>query len=141
MKYLKLTFATLALFLFFSCNFQTSNNPNALHPDFKIGKDGLENILKEKFNFQKMSVGTHMSSKMGVKEHGLNLTFQNEDLMSVSDSLLKTYSTAIKKSVIKNLVHLEDYYYINITFENQFKEGEFTKSTTTKIREQLKPKK
>ncbi|MGK0414032.1 MAG: hypothetical protein ACJA1B_002251 [Polaribacter sp.] len=141
MKYLKLTFATLALFVFISCDFQTSNSPHAPHPDFKIGRDGLENILKQEFNFQKMSVGTHMSSKMGLKELGLNLTFQKEDLMSVSDSLLKTYSTKIKKTVIKNLLYLEDYDYLNITFENQFSEGAFTKSTATKIREQLKPKK
>jgi hypothetical protein len=138
MKYLKLVFTTLTLFLFFNCNLQVKNSPNPTHPDFKTGKNGLEKILKQEFNFQKMSVGTYITTKMGKKELGVNLTFQKEDLLTVSDSLLKEYASTIKKTVVKNLLHLEHYDFINITFENEFSDGEITKITAMKIREKLK---
>ena len=138
MKYLKSIFTLLSLLLLFNCNVITQANSSAPHPDFKIGQKGIEKKMKQEFDFQKMSVGTFMTTKIGVKELGLNLKFQKEDIQSTSDSLLKEYVAIIKKSVAKNLLHLEDYDYINITFENENIEGEFTKSTSVKIREQLK---
>jgi hypothetical protein len=138
MKYLKSIFTLLSLVLLFNCNVITQGSSSAPNPDFKIGQKGIEKKFKKEFDFQKMSVSIFMTTKIGVKELGLNLKFQKEDIQSTSDSLLKEYVAIIKKSVAKNLLNLEDYDYINITFENENIEGEFTKSTSVKIREQLK---
>ena len=138
MKYLKSIFITITVLFVSSCNMDLNNGNSAPHPDFKIGQKGIEKMLKQDFDFQKMSVGTHLAKKMGTKELGLNLTFQIDDVLSVSDSIFKEHASTIKKLVVNNLLHLEDYDFINITFENENIEGEFTKSTSVKIRKLLK---
>ena len=138
MKYLKTMIAMLSIALLFSCSIKTESSTIAPHPDFKIGKLGIEKALKKEFDFQKLSLGTYMTRKMGKKELGLNLTLQKDDLNSISDSLLSQYSSRIQELVLKNLLHLEDYDYINITFENKKIKDEFTKSTSIKIRKSLK---
>jgi hypothetical protein len=138
MKYFKSFFITLAILFLSSCNMDLNNGNSAPHPDFKIGQKGIEKMLKQDFDFQKMSVGTHMKTKMGTKEFGLNLTFQKDDMLPVSDNTFKEHASTIKKLVVNNLLHLEDYDFINITFENENIEGEFTKSTSVKIRKLLK---
>ena len=86
MKYLKSIFTLLSLVLLFNCNVITQANSSAPHPDFKIGQKGIEKKMKQEFDFQKMSVGIFMTTKIGVKELGLNLKFQKEDIQSTSDS-------------------------------------------------------
>jgi hypothetical protein len=120
-----------------SCEVKETSNSKG-NPNFKIGKQGFEKALQKEFKFEKLSVGTYFTKKNGVKtEKGLNLTIENMNLSLVSDSLIMVYSDKIKQLTSENLLHLKEYDYINITFNQQQETGELQKVNSVKIRKQL----
>ncbi len=138
MKYFKF----FAFFIFslslFNCNTIVNGKSNK-HPNFKIGKSGLEKNLRKHFDFENLSIGTFSTNKNGVsKEKGLNLTFQKKNLHQTSDSLINVYANKIKKDVVNNLLHLKDYDCINITFESKIIDGDLNKINSIALKKQLK---
>lgn len=137
MKSLKIVLATLTLFFTLSC-VKTTTTAVANHIEFKIGKEGIEKNLAKEFDFQNFSVGTYITTKNKNKEKGINVKFKKDNLNKVSDSLLNVYSNVIQKEVKANLLHLSDYDYINITFEQELEDGDIKKINSVKIKKQLK---
>jgi hypothetical protein len=137
MRYFKSILIAFLILLLSSCSTIVNETSNT-HPDFKIGIKGFENKLKKEFEFEKLSIGTYFTTKNVLgKEKGLNLTFQKNDLQSVSNNLIGVYANKVKELVEKNLLHLDDYDYVNITFKNEQEQEGLTKSTSIKIRKKL----
>lgn len=138
MNQLKIIVPVLTFLLLISCSLKKENNTIAPHPDFKIGKKGFENKLKEVFNFEKITFGSGINRNLGVSSTGLNLTFYMNDLDVVSNEKLSKYAKIIKFETNKNLLKLDNYNFVKITFKEEKQEEEFTKSTSIKIKKQLK---
>jgi hypothetical protein len=67
----------------------------------------------------------------------LNLTFQKDNLHLIKDSLLLNYSNKITRQVEKYLLNINSYEFVIIKFEDE-KKGEIIKSTSVKIKKELK---
>ncbi len=127
----------MAIFTMFNCNRTVSGTSN-FHPDFKIGKKGFEKKLQEAFSFEKLSVGTYMTEKQGFnKEKGLTLTFGINNIASITDSVFNIYADETSILVKNNLLHLEDYNYVIVKFNEETK-GDISKSISVTIKKELK---
>jgi predicted nucleotide-binding protein (sugar kinase/HSP70/actin superfamily) len=136
MKLLKIGLVGLVLLLGSSC--VNTSTTTSKHVEFKIGKEGFEKQLAKVFEFENLAIGTYITKKKEAREQGVNLTFRKNDLSQFSDSLIIVYSNSIKQEVKANLLHLSDYDYINITFEEEVKSGDLKKINSIKIKKQLK---
>ena len=137
MKKLKIIICAMAVFTMFNCTRTVSGSSN-LHPNFKIGKKGFEKRLQEAFSFEKLSVGTYLTEKQGFnKEKGLTLTFDINNIKSITDSVFNVYADKTSILVKKNLLHLDDYNYVIVKFNEETK-GDISKSTLVTIKKELK---
>ena len=137
MKTAQLLLLFLSISLFMNCNSKLKKTSDVT-PNFKIGKIGFEKSLKKEVDFDKMSVGTYITNKNGgFQEKGLNLTFQKDNLHLIKDSLLLNYSNEIASQVKKYLLNINSYEFVIIKFEDE-KKGEIIKSTSVKIKKELK---
>ncbi|WP_298763772.1 hypothetical protein [uncultured Polaribacter sp.] len=132
----KLFLVFIMLFLA-SCNLQEAPKNIAPSPNFKIGKNGFEKKLQTIFDFEKLSVGTTVTRNLGISKTGLNLTFKVIDLKLMSDERIYKHSEVIKFETKQNLLKLNTYDFLTIIFKEEIKEGDFTKSSTIKIKKQL----
>ena len=137
MKTAQLLLLLLFISLFMNCNSELKKTSD-VNPNFKIGKTGFEKSLKKEVDFDKMSIGTYITNKNGgFQEKGLNLTFQKDNLHLIKDSLLLNYSNEITSQVKKYLLNINNYEFVIIKFEDE-KKGEIIKSTSVKIKKELK---
>ncbi len=128
----------MALLALTSCNITTSSNStSASNPDFKIGKSGFEKVLKKALDFETLSIGTLVTTKNGITETGLTLTFKAKDLTKVTDDDFFKYAKVIKIETAKYLLNKEKYDVVLIKFKEEVK-GEISKSTSIEIKKELK---
>lgn len=132
----KLFLVFIMLFLA-SCNLKETPKNIAPSPTFKIGKNGFEKKLQTIFDFEKLSVGTTVTRNFGISKTGLDLTFKVIDLKLMSDERIYKHSEVIKFETKQNLLKLNSYDFLNVIFKEEIKEGDFTKSSTIKIKKQL----
>lgn len=140
MKYLKLLLPIIFLWLMSSCQNKLIED-STLPPkvDFKIGKKGIEAELRKTLDFQKISFGTYYTTKqLLAEEKGITLTFQLNNLESVSDSLIGVFVKTSEQLVKEHLLHLKDYDFVKLTFNTDQTEGEFKKTTSVEIKKPLK---
>lgn len=138
MNQLKIIVSILTFLLLTSCSLKKENNTIAPHPDFKIGKKGFEDKIKEVFNFEKITFGSVINIDTLSSSTGLNLTFYMNDLDFISNEKLSKYAKIIKFETNKNLLKLDKYNFVNITFKEEKQEEGFTKATTIIVKKQLK---
>lgn len=138
MNQLKIILPALTFLLLTSCNLKKEDSSIAPPPDFKIGKKGFEKKLKEAFSFEKITFGSFINKGAVSSNTGLNLTFYINDLDVISNKKLSKYAKIIKFETNKNLLKLDKYNFINITFKEEHQLGEFTKATSIQIQKQLK---
>lgn len=138
MKYIKKAFFLVALITFTSCNITTKGSSTyANNPDFKIGKKGFEKELKKTLDFDVLTIGTSITTKNGISENGLTLTFKTKDLSNISNDVFKRYAKIIKIETEKYLLKKDKYDVVLIKFKEEIK-GEISKSTSIEIKKELK---
>ncbi|WP_299061529.1 hypothetical protein [uncultured Polaribacter sp.] len=138
MKYIIKAFFIMALLALTSCNITTSSSStSASNPDFKIGKKGFEKELKKTLDFDILTIGTSITSKNGISEKGLTLTFKTKDLSNISDDIFRKYAKIIKIETEKYLLKKDTYDVVLIKFKEEIK-GEILKSTSIEIKKELK---
>ncbi|WP_143744240.1 hypothetical protein [Polaribacter tangerinus] len=124
-------------FVFIGCNEKETIVANNF-PTFKIGQEGMEEVFKEKFDYEKLSIGFSTKKGMiGNAEKRVRLTFKKQDIFSVSDSLLIVYSEFIKNHVHEQLLNKSNYDVLIIRFEQSTVFGNLTKSSSIQIKETL----
>jgi hypothetical protein len=123
---------------FTSCNITTKGSSTyANNPDFKIGKKGFEKELKKTLDFDVLTIGTSITTKNGISENGLTLTFKTKDLSNISNDVFKRYAKIIKIETEKYLLKKDKYDVVLIKFKEEIK-GEISKSTSIEIKKELK---
>lgn len=138
MKYIKKAFFLVALITFTSCNITTKGSSTyASNPDFKIGKKGFEKELKKTLDFDVLTIGTSITTKNGISENGLTLTFKTKDLSNISNDVFKRYAKIIKIETEKYLLKKDKFDVVLIKFKEEIK-GEISKSTSIEIKKELK---
>ncbi|WP_435415910.1 hypothetical protein [Polaribacter aestuariivivens] len=139
MKYLKIVFVCFLFMVLSNCTTSFKRSSNNF-PDFKIGKKGFENLIAKEFNFEKLTLGTYeKGSSNTVSEKGANLTFLGVDEMleESSDSTLVKNARFIRNLTVKNLLNLEKFDFVVITFENEDEKGVLTTITKKRIKLEL----
>lgn len=127
----------LTAILLVNCNAVNEIKPKSNAPEFKISKKAFETSLKEEIPFTEMSVGIYMSTKNLQEEKGVSLTFNLDNVLSISDSLFVSYADKISKKVKEELLHLKDYDSAVIKFQTIENNGELRKTNSIQIHKKL----
>ncbi|WP_405606094.1 hypothetical protein [Polaribacter sp. Asnod1-A03] len=134
MRNLKILFTVFSIFFIISCSTSTTRTSD-LQPDFK---NGFEKRLKKGFDFEKLDIDAYFSNKNGIsEENGVNLTFTISDSLKYSKSDFFKISKHIKKEVQEYLLDLNDYDYLNITYNKVSEEDNTEKTSSMKIKLKL----